>query len=177
MHLRPRNNLRLRFYHLLYPLAPASSKVHYAPATTFLFLLTTILTAQEIVVWVSAHEGTPTISCHIYGHFAEHLGRCTYGGFYVGEGRQIPNTAGVRMDVVEALRGLKIPTSAGPAAALRILTTGRAELALRKRLPFHTQRWGSVKEDNSFGTHDHLNKCEFLKTIPHHSANVGSGTV
>src|SRR5690606_16078974 len=25
------------------------------------------------------------ISRHLYGHFAEHLGRCIYGGFYVGE--------------------------------------------------------------------------------------------
>jgi hypothetical protein len=32
-----------------------------------------------------------TISRHLYGHFAEHLGRCIYGGFYVGEGSPIPN--------------------------------------------------------------------------------------
>src|SRR5690606_41248608 len=38
-----------------------------------------------------------TINKHIYGHFAEHLGRCIYGGFYVGEDNTtIPHTAGDR---------------------------------------------------------------------------------
>ncbi len=46
-----------------------------------------------------------TINRNIYGHFAEHLGRCIYGGFYVGEGNtKIPNTNGVRNDVVDALK-------------------------------------------------------------------------
>ena len=49
-----------------------------------------------------------TISRHLYGHFAEHLGRCIYGGFYVGEDSEIPNTRGIRDDVVEALRALQI---------------------------------------------------------------------
>jgi alpha-N-arabinofuranosidase len=35
------------------------------------------------------------ISRHIYGHFAEHLGHCIYGGFYVGEDSKIPNCAAV----------------------------------------------------------------------------------
>ena len=45
----------------------------------------------------------PTISRHLYGHFAEHLGRCIYGGFWVGEDSPIPNEGGLRLDVVEAL--------------------------------------------------------------------------
>lgn len=49
------------------------------------------------------------ISKHIYGHFAEHLGRCIYGGIYVGEDSEIPNTRGIRSDVVSALRNLNIP--------------------------------------------------------------------
>ena len=49
------------------------------------------------------------INKHIYGHFAEHLGRCIYGGIYVGEDSDIPNTRGIRNDVVSALRNLNIP--------------------------------------------------------------------
>ena len=49
----------------------------------------------------------PTISRHLYGHFAEHLGRCIYGGFYVGEDSEIPNAGGIRLDVVEALRKVR----------------------------------------------------------------------
>ena len=36
------------------------------------------------------------ISKHIYGHFAEHIGRCIYDGIWVGEDSSIPNTNGVR---------------------------------------------------------------------------------
>ncbi|MDR1061713.1 MAG: alpha-N-arabinofuranosidase, partial [Clostridiales bacterium] len=36
------------------------------------------------------------ISKNIYGHFSEHLGRCIYGGLYVGESSIIPNVNGVR---------------------------------------------------------------------------------
>ena len=32
------------------------------------------------------------INKNIYGHFSEHLGRCIYGGIYVGEDSDIPNT-------------------------------------------------------------------------------------
>jgi alpha-N-arabinofuranosidase len=56
----------------------------------------------------------PRISRHIYGHFAEHLGRCIYGGFYVGEESNIPNEGGIRLDVVEALRALRIPNLRWP---------------------------------------------------------------
>ena len=47
----------------------------------------------------------PQISKHIYGHFAEHLGRCIYGGFYVGEDSEIPNLDGVRKDIIAAIKG------------------------------------------------------------------------
>ena len=56
----------------------------------------------------------PVISRHIYGHFAEHLGRCIYGGFYVGEDSAIPNEGGIRLDVVEALRAIDIPNLRWP---------------------------------------------------------------
>jgi alpha-L-arabinofuranosidase len=57
---------------------------------------------------VNADLGKAKISRHIYGHFAEHLGRCIYGGFWVGEDSPIPNTRGVRDDVIAALRAVQI---------------------------------------------------------------------
>ena len=51
---------------------------------------------------VHADQGKDTISPEIYGHFAEHLGRCVYEGFWVGEDSPIPNVRGMRTDVVEA---------------------------------------------------------------------------
>ena len=56
-------------------------------------------------ITVRVEEPTTVINKHIYGHFAEHLGKCIYGGFYVGEkNTQIPHVNGVRKDVVEALK-------------------------------------------------------------------------
>ena len=53
---------------------------------------------------INVDLGKETISKFIYGHFAEHLGHGIYGGIYVGENSTIPNTRGIRNDVVEALK-------------------------------------------------------------------------
>ena len=58
---------------------------------------------------INADLGKQTISRHIYGHFAEHLGRCIYGGIWVGEDSPIPNVRGIRSDIVAALRRHGVP--------------------------------------------------------------------
>ena len=63
---------------------------------------------------INAERSRGTISRNIYGHFAEHLGRCIYGGLYVGEDSEIPNVNGMRTDVVEALKRLRIPVLRWP---------------------------------------------------------------
>ncbi len=63
---------------------------------------------------IDADLGKHKISRHIYGHFSEHLGRCIYDGFWVGEDSPIPNTRGIRNDIVEALRKIKIPNLRWP---------------------------------------------------------------
>ena len=62
---------------------------------------------------LNTKSGT-TISKYIYGHFSEHLGRCIYEGLYVGEDSPIPNKNGMRTDVVEALKNIKIPVLRWP---------------------------------------------------------------
>ena len=72
-------------------------------ALIFSLFCSNLLTAQTRIV-LDADLGKDTINRHIYGHFSEHLGRCIYGGFYVGDTSKIPNRRGVRNDVVEALK-------------------------------------------------------------------------
>ena len=62
------------------------------------------LSAQQNVVSLNLSDAKTTINKHIYGHFAEHLGHCIYGGFYVGDTSKIPNKDGVRTDIIEALK-------------------------------------------------------------------------
>ena len=54
------------------------------------------------------------INKNIYGQFSEHLGHCIYGGIWVGVNSIIPNTRGIRNDVVEALKKLNVPVLRWP---------------------------------------------------------------
>jgi alpha-N-arabinofuranosidase len=138
----------------------------------------TSLKAQNNIV-LQADAARDTISRHIYGHFAEHLGRCIYGGFYVGEdNKKIPNTNGVRNDVVQALKNLKIPNLRWPGGCFADTYHWKDGIGPKEKRPTIVNTWwGGVTENNSFGTHDFLNMCELLGTEPYLAANVGSGTV
>jgi alpha-N-arabinofuranosidase len=124
-------------------------------------------------------QETPVkIDPNIYGHFAEHLGTCIYGGFYVGDTSKIPNTNGVRNDIVEALRKLKIPNLRWPGGCFADTYHWKDGIGPKAQRPSMVNRWwGGVTEDNSFGTHDFLNMCELLGTQPYLAGNIGSGTV
>ncbi|MCJ8164397.1 alpha-N-arabinofuranosidase [Pontibacter sp. E15-1] len=119
------------------------------------------------------------ISRHIYGHFAEHLGRSIYGGFYVGEDNTaIPNTNGVRNDVVDALKKLKIPNLRWPGGCFADTYHWKDGIGPKSERPTMVNTWwGGVTENNSFGTHDFLNMCELLDTEPYLAGNMGSGAV
>lgn len=130
-------------------------------------------------VTINADLGRDTISKHIYGHFAEHLGRCVYGGFYIGENStKIPNTDGVRNDVIDALKKLKVPNLRWPGGCFADTYHWKDGIGPKKDRPSMTNIWwGGVTEDNSFGTHDFLNMCERIGAEPYLAGNVGSGTV
>lgn len=132
---------------------------------------------QTTFIKVKPIEDAPVISKHIYGHFAEHLGRCIYGGFYVGEDSSIPNTDGVRNDVVDALKELNIPNLRWPGGCFADTYHWKDGIGPKEDRPsILNVWWGNVREDNSFGTHEFLNMCELLGTEPYLSGNVGSGT-
>jgi len=127
---------------------------------------------------VDATGGTETISRHIYGHFSEHLGHCIYGGYWVGYDSEIPNTNGIRNDVVQALRKISIPNLRWPGGCFADeyhWMDGIGDPATRPKMV--NTHWGGVTEDNSFGTHEFLELCEQLGTEPVICGNVGSGTV
>ena len=120
----------------------------------------------------------PRISRHLYGHFAEHLGRCIYGGFFVGEDSQIPHDRGIRLDVVEALRAIAIPNLRWPGGCFADEYHWRDGIGPRERRPrMVNSHWGDVVEDNSFGTHEFMDLCDLLGAEPYICVNVGSGTV
>ena len=135
--------------------------------------------AQEVTeVEIIPNENAPEISRHIYGHFAEHLGRSIYDGIYVGEDSPIPNTRGVRNDIIQALKDLQIPNLRWPGGCFADTYHWKDGVGPKEDRPsIVNQWWGGVTEDNSFGTHDFLNLAEELGAEPYLAANVGSGTV
>ena len=96
------------------------------------------------------------INKHIYGHFAEHLGRCIYGGICVGENNtKIPNTAGVCNDIIAALKDLKVPNLRWPGGGFADAYQWKDGIGIKANRPKMVNVWwGGVIEDNSFGTHD-----------------------
>lgn len=101
----------------------------------------------------SVHKST--IAPEIYGQFSEHLGRCIYDGVYVGEDSDIPNTNGMRNDVVEALREIKIPVLRWPGGCYADEYHWKDGIGPKEsRRKMVNTSWGGTVEDNSFGTHE-----------------------
>ena len=118
------------------------------------------------------------IDPEIYGHFSEHLGRCIYEGLYVGEDSDIPNVNGMRTDVVEALKEMKIPVLRWPGGCFADEYHWRDGIGPKEnRKKMINTHWGGVVEDNSFGTHEFFELCEQLGCKTYVNGNVGSGTV
>lgn len=133
-------------------------------------------TANRVII--NADLGKDTISKHIYGHFSEHLGRCIYEGYWVGEGSPIPNTRGIRNDVVAALRKINAPVLRWPGGCFADTYHWKDGVGpADKRPSIVNTNWGGVTENNHFGTHEFLDLCGQIGCEPYFCGNVGSGTV
>lgn len=118
------------------------------------------------------------INPELQGHFSEHLGRCIYEGLYVGENSDIPNTNGMRNDVVEALKEMQIPVLRWPGGCFADEYHWRDGIGPKEsRKKMINTHWGGVVEDNSFGTHEFMELCRQLGCKTYVNGNVGSGTV
>jgi len=138
---------------------------HAAPATQ-----------NQLVI--RADQPGPQISRMIYGHFAEHLGRCIYEGIWVGEDSPIPNTRGIRNDVVKALKQIKIPVLRWPGGCFADEYHWKDGIGPREKRPtLINTHWGGVVENNHFGTHEFMDLCAQLNAEPYIATNLGSGSV
>lgn len=161
-----------------------SGKILLTLAFTMPFVFGAKVSAKDapqkcsLIVNAYPDQSDGKISRFIYGHFSEHLGHCIYGGFWVGENSNIPNTRGIRNDVVEALKKSKIPVLRWPGGCFADEYHWRDGIGPRDKRPrMVNTNWGNVTEDNSFGTHEFLDLCEQLGCEPYICGNVGSGTV
>ncbi|MXV17012.1 alpha-N-arabinofuranosidase [Hufsiella ginkgonis] len=136
------------------------------------------LAQSDAKITIKPNVNNQVISRHIYGHFAEHLGRCIYDGFWVSEGSKVPNKGRIRLDIVEALKKIRIPNLRWPGGCFADEYHWRDGVGPRNLRPkMVNTNWGGVTEDNSFGTHEFMELCSMLNTEPYIAGNVGSGTV
>jgi len=142
-------------------------------------LLTFTLTAKtQTVVLIDGLKPAATISRHIYGHFSEHLGRCIYDGFWVNDSLPVAKKGKIRLDIVDALKKIKVPNLRWPGGCFADEYHWRDGIGLRSQRPYMVNtNWGGVSEDNSFGTHEFLELCSLINCEPYIAGNVGSGTV
>lgn len=127
---------------------------------------------------INPNKKVSKINKEIYGHFSEHLGRCIYEGIYVGEDSPIENVNGMRTDVVEALKEIRVPLLRWPGGCFADeyhWMDGVGPKESRKKII--NTHWGGVLEDNSFGTHEFFELCSQLGCETYINGNMGSGTV
>lgn len=114
------------------------------------------------------------ISPNIFGGFAEHLGRCIYGGIYE-PGSPLADTNGFRQDVLAALKRLKLPVIRYPGGNFASGYRWMDGIGPKENRPARMDlAWESV-ESNHFGTNEFVDFCRTLGSEPYLAVNCGDG--
>ena len=121
-------------------------------------------TANEATVVIRTDEPVTTSDPMIYGGFIEHFGKQIYGGFFE-PGSPLADEAGFRLDVIEAIRELKVPVIRWPGGCFVDSYHWQKGVGA-VRQPYEDDRWG-VREPNTFGTHEFIELCRRIGAEPY----------
>jgi alpha-N-arabinofuranosidase len=141
----------------------------------FLCLYAPYMAAQKIELSVDVSKTGAKIDRNIFGQFAEHLGHGIYDGIWVGPDSTIPNTRGIRNDVVAALKALKVPNVRWPGGCFADEYHWRNGIGPQRATTLNPN-WGGVIEPNSFGTHEFMDFIDQIGADAYVSVNIGSGS-
>ncbi len=131
--------------------------------------------AQKVELSVDVSRSGPKIDRNIFGQFAEHLGHGVYEGIWVGPDSTIPNTRGIRNDVVNALKAIRVPNVRWPGGCFADEYHWRNGIGNPRTVTLNPN-WGGVIEPNTFGTHEFMDFLDQIGAQAYVSVNVGSGT-
>lgn len=153
------------------------SMAHRMPAVALICLALTAacLAAQTVELSVDTSKPGAKIDRNIFGQFAEHLGHGIYDGIWVGPDSAIPNTRGIRNDVVAALKALRVPNVRWPGGCFADEYHWRNGIGPQRVVTLNPN-WGGVIEPNTFGTHEFMDFLDQIGADAYVSINVGSGT-
>jgi alpha-L-arabinofuranosidase len=133
------------------------------------------IAAQRIALLIDASKPGAKIDRNLFGQFAEHLGHGIYDGIWVGSDSPIPNTRGIRNDVVAALKAIHVPNVRWPGGCFADEYHWRDGIGPQRAVRLNPN-WGGVIEPNTFGTHEFMDFTEQIGSEAYLSVNVGSGT-
>jgi alpha-N-arabinofuranosidase len=134
-----------------------------------------LATAQNVKLTIDTEKSGAKIDRNLFGQFAEHLGKGIYEGIWVGEDSKIPNTRGIRNDVVKALKEIKVPSIRYPGGCFADEYHWRNGIGVKRKVTLNPN-WGGVIEPNTFGTHEFMDFIGQIGSEAFISVNVGSGT-
>lgn len=135
------------------------------------------LAADNIHLSIDASKPGMRIDRNIFGQFAENLGHGLYEGIWVGPDSSIPNTRGIRNDIVAALKELKVPNVRWPGGCFADQYHWRKGIGPRDTRPATVNSaWGDVIDTNAFGTDEFMDFIQQIGSSPYVSINIGSGT-
>jgi alpha-L-arabinofuranosidase len=128
-------------------------------------------------ITVHLDEPQARINRMLYGHFAEHLGACVNEGLWVGETSSIDNIGGLRRDMIEAMRQIRVPVLRWPGGCYADDYHWEDGIGPRRERPRRVNLWwGHTIEDNCFGTHEFLQLCRLVGCEAYLAGNLGSGS-
>jgi len=134
-----------------------------------------LVRAQKVPLAIDSSRPGAKIDRNLFGQFAEHLGHGIYDGIWVGPDSTIPNTRGIRNDVVAALKAIKVPNVRWPGGCFADEYHWRKGIGPQRAVTLNPN-WGGVIEPNTFGTHEFMDFLEQIGAEAYISVNIGSGT-
>ncbi|MEM1628042.1 MAG: alpha-L-arabinofuranosidase C-terminal domain-containing protein [Desulfurococcaceae archaeon] len=127
-------------------------------------------------VYVDTSSIIAPLDRRIYGQFVEHLGKCIYGGIWVGENSKIPNVKGYRLDVLNAVKEIKPPLIRWPGGNFVSQYHWMDGIGPREHRPRRFElAWGQ-EEPNEFGTDEYIEWIKMIGAEPYIVVNAGNGT-
>jgi alpha-N-arabinofuranosidase len=125
-------------------------------------------------IFVNLDFAIAAIDRNIFGGFAEHFGRCIYGGIY-DPGSALADERGLRTDVISALRRLRMPIMRYPGGNFVSGYRWRDGIGPRYKRPIRKEMAWNTVETNQFGTNEFVEFCRAIDTEPYLAVNCGDG--
>lgn len=132
--------------------------------------------AHEARIKIDLDRVVGEVHPHVFGNFAEHLGRMIYGGIYE-EGSALSDADGYRQDVMAAVKALDVSILRWPGGNFASGYNWKDGIGPKAARPTRVEGAWHALESNRFGTDEFLRYAELIGAEPYICINLGLGTI